>query len=211
MPHNFDIELIGQDALDSTNAIFEEADYNIRVQELTADDLVWCSHITNHLPHDKKLPWDHSGASLTDPESFKFSFKILDAYERPAGACICLFCPADNNVQAVLNIEMLQNFHIQDSILDGNTLRFALYAAVLFMVDTQCAGMRLISPINDEVADYYINDHRFEDITDGMKAILYRDAASLLEWFKDDITDGEPSAQVDAEQNLSDNHDIDAV
>lgn len=67
----------------------------------------------------------------------------------------------------MLNIEMLQNFRIRDSSLDGNTLRFALYVAVLFMVDTACAGLRLISPINTELADYYINNHHFVDLTGG--------------------------------------------
>lgn len=85
----------------------------------------------------------------------------------------------------MLNIEMLQNFRIRNSNLDGNTLRFALYVAVLFMVDTACAGLRLISPINTELADYYINHHQFVDLTGGLKQILYRDAEALFLWFQD--------------------------
>ncbi|CAI1077500.1 hypothetical protein [Serratia proteamaculans] len=109
---------------------------------------------------------------------------------------------------AVLNVEMLQNFHIQDSCLDGNTFRFALYAAVLFMVETQCVGLRLISPINARVADYYINEHHFIDITSGDNGILYRDAQALFQWFIEDSIRPDSSASVDAAQYLSVNDDL---
>lgn len=193
-----DIQLCGQKALDSTNAIFEGSERNIRVQPLTADDLEWCIALQRQQPEERRLPWNMSGATLTDPYAFKFSFKILDADHRPAGACICQFSPAtQDDDSSTLDVEMIQNFHIQDSILDGNTLRFALYAAVLFMAETQCEGLRLISPINDEVADYYINEHGFSDIC--AKEILYRDAEGLFQWLQAD------TAPVEDDQQLGDN------
>lgn len=193
-----DIQLCGQQALDSTNAIFEASKRNIRVQMLTADDLNWCMALQRQQPEERRLPWNMSGAALTDPYAFKFSFKILDADQRPAGACICQFSPATQEDESpTLDVEMIQNFHIQDSILDGNTLRFALYAAVLFMAETKCGGLRLISPINEEVADYYIDEYGFIDICH--KEILYRDAEGLFLWLEAD------NASVEDEQQLGDN------
>lgn len=185
MPHDFDVQALGRAALATANEIFAAAAYNIRVQMLTAEDLEWCIVQTRRQPENLRMPWALSGAVLDNPDAFNFSFKILDADQRPA----------------VLNVEMLQNFHIKCSSLDGNTFRFALYAAVLFMVATQCTDLRLISPLNTRVADYYINDHRFIDITSGEKGILYRDAQALFQWFIDD------SASVEVEHYLSENND----
>lgn len=201
MPHDFDVQALGRAALATANEIFAAAAYNIRVQMLTAEDLEWCIVQTRRQPENLRMPWALSGAVLDNPDAFNFSFKILDADQRPAGACLCQFCPATDEMPAVLNVEMLQNFHIKGSSLDGNTFRFALYAAVLFMVATQCTGLRLISPLNTRVADYYINEHRFIDITSGEKGILYRDAQALFQWFIDD------SASVEAEHYLSENND----
>ncbi|WP_279616112.1 hypothetical protein [Kosakonia oryziphila] len=41
-------------------------------------------------------------------------------------------------------------------------------------------------PVNKEVTDYYMQQYGFIDLTDGEKAILYRDANSLFEWFQQD-------------------------
>jgi hypothetical protein len=208
MPHDFNVQELGRRVLAITNEIFAVGEHNIRVQMLTAEDLEWCIVQTRRQPENQRIPWALSGAVLDYPDAFNFSFKILGVDQRPAGACICQFCPATGNMSAVLNVEMLQNFHIQDSCLDGNTFRFALYAAVLFMVETQCSGLRLISPINERVADYYINEHHFVDITFGDKGILYRDAQALFQWFIEDSTPTESSALVDAAQYLSDNNDL---
>ncbi|WP_413507204.1 hypothetical protein [Serratia proteamaculans] len=208
MPHDFNVQELGQRVLATTNEIFAAGEHNIRVQMLTAEDLEWCIVQTRQQPENQRIPWALSGAVLDNPDAFRFSFKILDADQRPAGACICQFCPATGKMPAVLNVEMLQNFHIQDSCLDGNTFRFALYAAVLFMVETQCVGLRLISPINARVADYYINEHHFIDITSGDNGILYRDAQALFQWFIEDSIRPDSSASVDAAQYLSDNDDL---
>nr|WP_315290353.1 hypothetical protein [Serratia proteamaculans] len=208
MPHDFNVQELGQRVLATTNEIFAAGEHNIRVQMLTAEDLEWCIVQTRQQPENQRIPWALSGAVLDNPDAFRFSFKILDADQRPAGACICQFCPATGNMPAVLNVEMLQNFHIQDSCIDGNTFRFALYAAVLFMVETQCVGLRLISPINARVADYYINEHHFIDITSGDNGILYRDAQALFQWFIEDSIRPDSSASVDAAQYLSDNDDL---
>lgn len=193
-----DIQIYKQRALDTTNTIFENSECNICVRMLTAEDLDWYIALQRQQPVERRLPWDMSGAALTDPHAFNFSFKILDADQRPAGACICQFLPATQADESpVLNVEMIQNFHIKDSILDGNMLRFALYAAILFMAETKCEGLRLISPINEDVADYYINVYGFIDICG--KEILYRDAEGLFQWLQTDLT------QVEDEQKLSDN------
>lgn len=201
MPHDFDIQELGRAALATTNEIFTAAAYNIQVHMLTGEDLEWCIVQTRQQAENLRIPWALSGAALDNPDIFKFSFKILNAAQRPAGACICQFCPAAGDMSAVLNVEMLQNFHIQDSCLDGNTFRFALYAAILLMVDTRCTGLRLISPVNARVADYYINEHHFIDITAGDKGILYRDAQALFQWFIED------SASIEVAHYLSDNDD----
>lgn len=193
-----DVQRIGQRALSATNKIFEDLKYNIRVQMLTEADMDWCVHMTREQPRDRRLPWDRNGHALKSKDAFNFSFKILDADNRPAGACLCQFYPAAYEESACLNVEMLQNFHIQNSILDGNTLKFTLFAAVLFMADTGCTGLRLMSPVNDKVADYYINEHGFKDIL-GDKGILYRDAEGLLEWFRLHLV------TLDDTQQMSDN------
>ncbi|WP_034911840.1 hypothetical protein [Erwinia sp. 9145] len=187
MANLLDIKSIIQRTLSTTNDIFSELEYNVRVHELTAEDIDWCIHLSKMLPNEKQLPWDRSGSTLTDDDAFNFSFKITDADNKPAGACISRFCQENDENQAFLNIEMIQNFHIYDSILDGNTLKLALFAAILFMAETNCAGLRLISPLNDEIADYYIDTYAFEDIS-GNKEILFRDAHSLLAWFASQVT-----------------------
>lgn len=199
MDREIDVQQISQQTLDSTNIIFAHNGYNIRVQALTEVDLRWCIAIQRDLPKTCRLPWAQNGAVLSDPDSFSFSFKIVDAEQRPAGACIFQYCPATENGLPFLNLEMIQNFHNQDSVLDGNTLRFALYVAVLFMADTGCGGLRLMFPVNAEVANYYIREYGFLDLTDGGKEILYRDANSLFEWFR------RASRLVDDEQRLNDN------
>ena len=188
MTGNIDVQSTGQEALNGTNKIFESNDYNFRVQMLTAADMDWCIAMQRDQPLHYRLPWNLAGGALDDPDAFSFSFKILDAVQRPAGACICHFCPATFEAPAILDVEMIQNFHIQDSLLDGNTLRFALYVLILFMADTQCTGLRLLSPVNETVADYYLQEHQFSDLTGGLKEVLYRDAADLYEWFKADTT-----------------------
>lgn len=185
MPHVFNVRLIGEGALAATNDLLAEAGYGVRVQMMNAEDFEWCVALARQQPEERRIPWALNGAALDDPDGFMFSFKIQSIDDRPAGACICRFCPAAGEQLAMLNIEMLQNFRIRDSSLDGNTLRFALYVAVLFMVDTACAGLRLISPINTELADYYINYHQFVDLTGGLKQILYRDAEALFLWFQE--------------------------
>lgn len=169
MTGEIDVQRIGQKALEGTNIILARNHYNIRVQKLTAADIAWCVVMQSQQDRTYRLPWAMNGAALNDPDAFIFSFKILGADQRPAGACICYYCPAIDDNPALLNIEMIQNFHLRDSILDGNTLRFALYAAVLFMAEAKCGGLRLMSPINDEIADYYIRDHGFIDLTGGEK------------------------------------------
>ncbi|MEI7189550.1 MULTISPECIES: hypothetical protein [Dickeya] len=183
MHEGFSIREIGQSALASTNELFIEARHGVRVAELTADDLAWCVALTRNLPEDRKLPWDQCGGVLAELDTFNFSFKLLDKDYQPAGACLCRYCPATADLGAVLNIEMIQNFNIMPSILDGNTMQFALWAVIYFMLDTECEGVRLMSPINDDIADYYIREHGFWDIS-GDRSILYRDADGLVTWFQ---------------------------
>ena len=153
------------------------------------------------MPQEKRLPWDHVGNVIDNSKYFSFVFKIVEHVERPAGASICLFCPMSEGKAAELNLEILQNFEIQPSTLDGNTLRFTLYAAIFFMAEARCAGIRIISPINEKVADYYINEHEFIDITSGMKTILYRSAGSLYRWLETELAYNE--TQVEGEHSLS--------
>lgn len=199
MDREIDVQHISQQAMDAANIIFAQNGYNIQVQTLTEADIRWCIAIQRDLPEMYRLPWDHSGTVLNDPDTFLFSFKIVDVEWRPAGACVFQYCPAINDGFPFLNLEMIQNFHLQNSVLDGNTLRFALYIAVLFMTDTRCGGLRLMFPVNTEVAEYYMQQYGFIDLTDGEKAILYRDANSLFEWFQ---RDKQPVEDV---QQLNDN------
>lgn len=79
----------------------------------------------------------------------------------------------------MLNIKMVQNFHLQNSVLNGNTFSFVLLVATLFMAETHCSGLRLISPVNEQVANYYIREHGFTDIS-GSKLILQLGADALF-------------------------------
>ncbi|HDK6650628.1 TPA: hypothetical protein MXC98_001632 [Klebsiella variicola] len=180
----------GEVAVEQTNELFRQADKPLVACLLSELDLEWCISAVRNMPEERQLPWDQIGAMLRDDNALNFCFKLLDARHRPAGACICEYCPGDG----VLNVEMLQNFQIQPSILDGNMLKFALYAIVLFLLETEGSGVRLMFPINQAVAAYYVEEHGFLDITDdGSRDILYRSAADLVDWFRRDaaLVDGE--------------------
>ncbi|MDC9817990.1 hypothetical protein R0L47_07575 [Pectobacterium polonicum] len=194
MPDALYILDAGVRALASTNEILGLADKDFRVAQLTAMDLEWCIAHTRNTINIHQLPWAQNGGVLENPDTFNFSFKLLDTEDRPAAACMCSFCPrtewAENGEHfdegPTLNVEMLQNFHLRDSELDGNTLKYALYAVLFFIVETECTGVRLIEPINDIVANYYLAQG-FEDITGGSKAILWRSSGNLLQWFSEEI------------------------
>lgn len=106
----------GEVAVEQTNELFRQADKPLVACLLSELDLEWCISAVRNMPEERQLPWDQIGAMLRDDNAFNFCFKLLDARHRPAGACICEYCPGDG----VLNVEMLQNFQIQPSILDGN-------------------------------------------------------------------------------------------
>ncbi|MDF7681552.1 hypothetical protein PT300_13535 [Enterobacteriaceae bacterium ESL0689] len=45
--------------------------------------------------------------------------------------------------------------------------------------------MRLMFPVNQTVADYYVKEYGFQDVTDdGSKDILYRSVTDLIDEFK---------------------------
>ncbi|GKW10252.1 hypothetical protein PEC301899_05340 [Pectobacterium carotovorum subsp. carotovorum] len=194
MPDALHILDAGVSALASTNEILGIADKDFRVAQLTDIDLEWCIAHTRNTIHTHQLPWDQNGGVLENPDAFNFSFKLLDINDMPAAACMCSFCPRTEWEEdgehieegPTLNVEMLQNFHLRDSELDGNTLKYALYAILFFILETQCTGVRLIEPINDSVANYYITQG-FEDITGGSKTILWRSSENLLQWLREDI------------------------
>lgn len=174
----------GEVAIEQTNELFRQANQPLVACLLSELDLEWCIAAVRNMPEERQLPWNQTGLMLRSANAFNFCFKLLDARHRPAGACICEYCPDDD----VLNIEMLQNFQIQPSILDGNMLKFSLYAVVLFLLETDGVGVRLMFPINQAVAAYYVEEHGFQDITDdGSRDILYRSAADLVDWFRRDI------------------------
>ncbi|MDF7681553.1 hypothetical protein PT300_13540 [Enterobacteriaceae bacterium ESL0689] len=115
-------------AVELTNRLFRQTDKLLVACLLSEPDLEWCIASMRSMPEERKLPWDQIGATLRDDNAFNFCFKLLNACDRPAGVCICEYCPSDR----ILNIEMLQNFQIHQSILDGNTLKFALYTIIFF-------------------------------------------------------------------------------
>lgn len=82
MPHDFNVQELGQRVLATTNEIFAAGEHNIRVQMLTAEDLEWCIVQTRRQPVSQRIPWELSGTALNNPGAFKFSFKILDANQR---------------------------------------------------------------------------------------------------------------------------------
>ncbi|EJG2210050.1 hypothetical protein GWI96_13285 [Proteus sp. G4380] len=170
----------GEEAIRLTNELFQQSEQSFMAYLLNESDLAWCIASTRNFPPERQLPWDHAGQTFQNDNGFSFCFKFLDMQNRPAGACICEYC-SDN----VLNIEMIQNFQIKSSILDGNTLKFMLYTIVFFLLLTQGTGVRLMFPINENVATYYVEKHGFQDLTgDGSKEILYRSAEDLLNWFE---------------------------
>ncbi|ANS44896.1 hypothetical protein [Serratia inhibens] len=176
---NISIRQHGADAIDTTNRYFLDTGLPLVANTLSQQDLEWCMAMVRNLPEEKRLPWETVNASLDDDEAFNFAFKILDAMDRPAGACACDYIQAEQ----VLNVNMLQNFSPEGSVLDGRMLTYALVTIVFFLVDTEGTGVRLMFPVNDGVADYYINRHQFVDITNGAKLILYRSADELSAWF----------------------------
>jgi len=200
MKQDVDIQLAAQRALEAANLIFETCQCYIRLRRLLPADLAWCIALQRGQPEAHQLPWDISGGYYNDRHTFAFTFRLLSEKNRPAGACVSQFCPASPRCPAMLNIEMLQNFHLLDSILDGNTLRFALYAAILFMAETECEGIRLISPLNKDVAAYYISEFGFEEMCGS--DILYRDAEALYQWFLADVK------QVEDERKPGDNEAV---
>lgn len=74
---------------------------------------------------------------------------------------------------------------LYDPCLDGNTFRFTLYVVALFMAITECHGLRLIAPVNNRVATYYMRQYGFIDLTEGAREILYHDAAGLYSVLSD--------------------------
>lgn len=196
MNKGVDIQLAAQRALEDANLIFRRNRCDIRLAKLLPADLKWCIALQRSQPEAHQLPWSLCGHYCHDPHTFAFSFKMRCKESRPAGACVSQFCPASRHSPAMLNVEMLQNFHLTDSVLDGNTLRFALYAAVLFMAETECEGIRLITPLNRKVADYYISQFGFRET--GSMDILFRDAEGLYQWF---LSEAE---QVEVEQKPGD-------
>lgn len=178
-----DIRNIARQTLNVANSVFIRLGYAIHVRRFTIEDMAWCIHLSRSQPEERQLPWDTSGAALTDANAFNFSFSLIYAENKPAAACFTRFCPPDGPPPAMLNIDMVQNFHLRDSVLDGNTFSFVLLVATLFMAETDCSGLRLISPINEQVASYYIDQHGFKDIS-GNKLILYREADALFRWLQ---------------------------
>ncbi|EET6913163.1 hypothetical protein EOQ02_18385 [Escherichia coli] len=212
MPDAENIQNAGIQALITTNDLLIQANKEFRVAPLTNDDMDWCIASSRALPEEHRLPWDQNGGAINAPDAFNFSFKLLDMGSRPAGACLCTYCPGvelreneePSETGPTLNVEMLQNFHIRDSELDGNTLKFALYAILFFIIETRCTGIRLIEPINDRIADYYIAQG-FEDLTEGSKEILWRSSEDLLHWFQEGFAASESNSTIDSEQILGDN------
>lgn len=182
MPDGTDVREAAKIALAGANTLFMQGDLSLCVQTLSKTDLEWCIALQRFQPEYRRLPWDQCGRALSEPCAFAFSFKISDYSRLPAAACICQFCESTRAAPAWLNLEMLQNFHLRDSPLDGNTFRFTLYVVALFMAITECHGLRLITPVNDIVAEYYMREYGFIDQTEGAGEILYRDAAGLYAW-----------------------------
>lgn len=174
-----DIRDIDRQTLSTANWVFAQLGYAFRVRLFTIEDMAWCIHLTRCQPDERQLPWDTSGAALTNPNAFNFSFLFTDTENKPAAACFTRFCPSYDLFPAMLNIEMVQNFHLRNSLLDGNTFSFVLLVATLFMAETHCSGLRLISPVNEQVAIYYIHEHGFTDIS-GSKLILQLGADALF-------------------------------
>ncbi|ROP61842.1 hypothetical protein EDF81_0316 [Enterobacter sp. BIGb0383] len=179
MPNGTGVSKAAKIALSSANTLFMRGDLDLHVQTLNKIDLDWCIALQRFQPDDRRLPWDQCGRTLYDPCVFAFSFKTTEHSRLPAAACICQFCEPTEAVPALLNLEMLQNFRLQDSILDGNTFRFTLYVVAIFMAITECRGLRLIAPVNNRVATYYMRQYGFIDLTEGAREILYHDAAGL--------------------------------
>ncbi|ORJ18635.1 hypothetical protein BS639_24275, partial [Rouxiella silvae] len=149
--NDINLREIEHNALEVSNLLFEKAGYNFRVSKLTIADLDWCRAMSRQQPKNKWIPWE-------------FCFKLLDLSNKPAAACMCQYSKVINAEQDYLDVEMIQNFAIKTSVLDGNTFRFALYTLIFFMRDARCHGIRVMSPINSKVADYYINKYNFVDI-----------------------------------------------
>ncbi|CAI2526587.1 hypothetical protein [Serratia proteamaculans] len=57
MPHDFNVQELGQRVLATTNEIFAAGEHNIRVQMLTAEDLEWCIVQTRQQPENQRIPW----------------------------------------------------------------------------------------------------------------------------------------------------------
>lgn len=176
---NLTIRQHGTEAIATTNQYFLATRLPLMANALSPQDLEWCMVMVRNLPKERRLPWDTINASLYDEEAFNFAFKLLDSAERPAGVCVCEYVQEEQ----VLNVNMLQNFAPEGSVLDGNMLTYSLVTIVFFLADIGGTGVRLMSPINEQVADYYINRHKFVDITRGAKLILYRSADDLASWF----------------------------
>ncbi|CAI1510312.1 Uncharacterised protein [Serratia quinivorans] len=56
MPHDFNVQELGQRVLATTNEIFAAGEHNIRVQMLTAEDLEWCIVQTRRQPVSQRIP-----------------------------------------------------------------------------------------------------------------------------------------------------------
>ncbi|CAI1010170.1 Uncharacterised protein [Serratia proteamaculans] len=87
MPHDFNVQELGQRVLATTNEIFAAGEHNIRVQMLTAEDLEWCIVQTRQQPENQRIPWALSGAVLDNPDVFRFSFKNSGCGSK-AGWCL---------------------------------------------------------------------------------------------------------------------------
>lgn len=184
------IEDYGKSAIKQTNELLRQANKPVLVDLLNTEDLEWCIAAMRNVTPERQLPWHQMGYMLREENAFNFCFKLTDKAHRVAGACLCEYCPADN----VLNVEMLQNFRITPSVLDGNLFRFALYTIVLFLLGCRGKGVRIMFPVNRKVASYYIEKFDFYDITDDNTGdILYRDTSDLIAWFVRDtaLVEGE--------------------
>lgn len=178
-----DVQDEGAKAIESTNEFFENTGKPFVITRMTEQDLRWCINRSSQSP--VPLDWRYVGGDLEREDGYNFCFKLTcedeeinPLPERPQGGCACSYSQYNSTV----TIEMIQNFSLPDSPLDGRMMEYSLITIIFFLGEVNGTGVFIDNPVNDEICDHYIDVYGFSPF-DGNRSLLYISADELTEWY----------------------------
>lgn len=172
-------------AIKMTNSLFGTLGLPISISRMTKEDLNWC--VNRSMQSATPLAWRNVRADLNRVDSYNFCFKLTEDKNdvnfqpnRLEGACACFYNDFDKNV----TIEMIQSFDKHGGPIDGKMMAYSLITLIFFLYEVNGYGVCIDQPVNEYVANYYIEILKFKDIS-GDRSTLYRSLNDLLEWYQD--------------------------